>query len=47
MQFKQNSTVKSASGETVGRVSHFVIDPRTNEITHLVVEKGSYSWKTA
>ncbi len=40
MQFRQNSTVKSASGETVGRVSHFVIDPRSNEITHLVVEKG-------
>jgi uncharacterized protein YrrD len=40
MQFKQNSTVRSASGETLGRVSHFVIDPRTNEITHLVVEKG-------
>lgn len=40
MQFKQNSTVKSASGETIGRVNHFVIDPRTNEITHLVVEKG-------
>src|SRR5690606_10366687 len=33
-------TVKSANGETVGRVSHFVIDPRTDEITHLVVEKG-------
>ena len=40
MQFRQNSTVKSAKGETVGRVSHFVIDPNTNEITHLVVEKG-------
>jgi sporulation protein YlmC with PRC-barrel domain len=40
MKFKQNSTVKSATGETVGRVSHFVIDPRSNEITHLVVEKG-------
>lgn len=40
MQFKQNSTVKSANGETIGRVNHFVIDPRTNEITHLVVEKG-------
>jgi uncharacterized protein YrrD len=40
MQFKQNSIVKSANGETIGRVSHFVIDPRTNEITHLVVEKG-------
>jgi uncharacterized protein YrrD len=40
MQFKQNTTVKSATGETVGRVNHFVIDPRTNEITDLVVEKG-------
>lgn len=40
MEFRQNTTVKSATGETVGRVSHFVIDPRTNEITDLVVEKG-------
>lgn len=40
MQFKQNSTVKNANGETVGRINHFVIDPRSNEITHLVVEKG-------
>jgi uncharacterized protein YrrD len=40
MKFRQNSTVKSATGETLGRVSHFVIDPRSNEITHLVVEKG-------
>lgn len=40
MELKQNSIVKSATGETVGRVSHFVIDPRTNEISHLIVEKG-------
>ncbi|MCC6617225.1 MAG: PRC-barrel domain-containing protein [Anaerolineae bacterium] len=40
MQFKQGTPVKTASGDTVGNIRRFVIDPNTNEITHLVVEKG-------
>lgn len=42
MQLKQNSIVKTADGQTVGRVSHFVINPKDQGITHLIVEKGFF-----
>ena len=40
MQFKENAEVISSSGEKVGRIDRVVIDPKSNELTHLVVKKG-------
>ena len=40
MQLKQEATVISADGKDVGRLARVVIDPRSNEITHIVVHRG-------
>ncbi len=40
MKFKEGASVYTAEGEQVGEIVRVVIDPRTNEVTHLVVEKG-------
>jgi uncharacterized protein YrrD len=40
MQFKENAEVLTSSGEKVGRIDRVVIDPKSNELTHLVVKKG-------
>lgn len=40
MQFKQGTAVWTADDRKVGEVERVVIDPRTDEVTHLVVEKG-------
>src|ERR1041384_4850571 len=40
MQFKQEAAVISADGQKVGHLARVVIDPRSNEITHLVVHQG-------
>src|SRR5262245_5951120 len=42
MQFKQDASVFSADGQEVGRLTRVVIDPRSNEITHLVVHQGVF-----
>lgn len=40
LQLKEGMSVFTRSGEEVGRVNRFVLDPRTNEVTHIVVQKG-------
>jgi sporulation protein YlmC with PRC-barrel domain len=40
MELREGTNVYTADGEVVGRISRFVIDPQTQEVTHLVVEKG-------
>lgn len=40
MQFKDGASVYTADGQEVGRIDRVVIDPRTDEITHVVVRKG-------
>lgn len=40
MQFKKGAAVTTADGENVGGIDRVVIDPQSNEITHLVVRKG-------
>jgi uncharacterized protein YrrD len=40
MQFNENAEVQTSSGEKVGRVDRVVIDPKSKELTHLVVKKG-------
>jgi sporulation protein YlmC with PRC-barrel domain len=37
MQFKPSSMVYTLDGENVGRVDRIVLDPRTKDITHLLV----------
>jgi uncharacterized protein YrrD len=40
MQFKKGAEVFSAEGEKIGTLDRVVIDPRTREVSNLVVEKG-------
>jgi sporulation protein YlmC with PRC-barrel domain len=40
MQFKENAEVLTSSGEKVGRIDRVVIDPKSKELTHVVVKKG-------
>jgi sporulation protein YlmC with PRC-barrel domain len=40
MELKEGTSVYTPGGEELGRVSRFVLDPSTNEVTHLVIQKG-------
>src|SRR6266508_4368490 len=40
MELKEGISVFTSSGEEVGRINRFVLDPATNEVTHVVVQKG-------
>jgi uncharacterized protein YrrD len=40
MQLKKNAHVYTADQQEAGRVKRVVIDPKTKQITHIVVEKG-------
>ena len=38
--FKEGASVYTLDGKQVGRIKHFVMTPRTQEVSHLVVERG-------
>ena len=40
MELKEGTDVFTSSGEQVGKINRFVLDPATNEVTHIVVQKG-------
>ena len=40
MELKEGMSVFTPGGEEVGQVNRFVLDPATNEITHIVIQKG-------
>jgi uncharacterized protein YrrD len=40
VELKEGTSVSTSGGEEVGRINRFVLDPTTNEITHIVVQKG-------
>jgi uncharacterized protein YrrD len=40
MELKEGTEVFTSSGEQVGKINRFVLDPATNEVTHIVVQKG-------
>lgn len=40
MQFKENAEVVTLDGQKVGKMDRVVLDPNSNELTHLVVQKG-------
>lgn len=40
LELKEGMTVLTPSGEELGKINRFVLDPSTNEVTHVVVQKG-------
>ncbi|MFT3894373.1 MAG: PRC-barrel domain-containing protein [Anaerolineales bacterium] len=40
MQLKEGTRVVTSDGKEVGKVNRFVIDPLTDKVTHIVVQKG-------
>lgn len=40
MELKEGTDVFTSSGEQVGRINRFILHPSTNEVTHIVVQKG-------
>ena len=40
MQFKENAEVVTSKGQKVGKIDRVVFDPNSNELTHLIVQKG-------
>ncbi len=40
MQFNQGANVMTRDGKEAGHIDRVVIDPKTNEITHLVIRRG-------
>jgi uncharacterized protein YrrD len=40
MQFKDGADVYSASSDESGDINRVVLDPKTKEVTHIVVRKG-------
>jgi uncharacterized protein YrrD len=40
MELREGMGVFTPGGEQVGRVNRFILDPATNEVTHIVIQKG-------
>lgn len=40
MELTEGAHVHTADGEQVGKVSRFVLDPATDQVTHIIVQKG-------
>lgn len=40
VELKEGMNVETADGRELGRINRFVLNPQTNEVTHIVVEKG-------
>src|SRR5687768_4105804 len=40
MELKEGTSVFAPGGDEVGKINRFVLDPATNEVTHIVVQKG-------
>ena len=40
MELREGTEVYTPNNDQVGRVTGFVLDPSTNEITHLIIQKG-------
>jgi uncharacterized protein YrrD len=40
IELKEGIRVVTPSGEEVGKINRFVLDPATNEVTHIVIQKG-------
>jgi len=40
MELKEGTSVFTTGGEEVGKINRVILDPGTNEVTHVVVQKG-------
>lgn len=40
LELKEGTSVFTAGGEEVGKINRLVLEPATNEVTHIVVQKG-------
>jgi uncharacterized protein YrrD len=40
MELTEGAHVYTANGEQVGKISRFVLDPATDQVTHIIVQKG-------
>jgi uncharacterized protein YrrD len=40
MELKEGTSVFTSDGQEVGKINRFVLDPATNQVTHIVVQKG-------
>lgn len=40
LELREGMSVFTRSGEELGKVNRFVLDPATNEVTHIVIQKG-------
>lgn len=40
IELKEETSVFTSDGKEVGKVNRFVLDPATDEVTHIVVQKG-------
>ncbi|HJR80204.1 MAG TPA: PRC-barrel domain-containing protein [Anaerolineales bacterium] len=40
LELKEGTSVFTSDGEEAGKINRFVLDPVTNEVTHVVVQKG-------
>jgi uncharacterized protein YrrD len=40
VELKEGTSVETSDGRELGRINRFVLNPETNEVTHIVVQKG-------
>lgn len=40
LELKEGTSVFTSDGEEVGKINRFVLDPVTNEVTHIVIQRG-------
>lgn len=40
MELKEGTSVFTSGGKEVGKINRFILNPATNEVTHIVVQKG-------
>ena len=40
VELREGTSVETSDGRELGRISRFVLNPETNEVTHIVVQKG-------
>jgi uncharacterized protein YrrD len=43
MHFRENADVLTSGGEKIGRIERIVVDPATEEVTHLLISRGTFS----
>ena len=43
MNLEPNARVYTASGEEIGKISRFVLDPHSRKVTHIVIQRGLFN----